>query len=183
MIEESDLLTRIARLERGNRIMKGTVIAITLLAAALFLVARFERGRRLVVKELVVTDDAGNVVAQLQASHRRTCLELEGSAELTKAELYADKTYGAFLKLTSRDPAGRAYLSAGERVSEGGYMVPALLIEGEAGKGMLSFDAGTETELVFGRGVEDNAIMLSGGADRPTLKVWGTGGKSLWVAP
>jgi hypothetical protein len=183
MIEEGNLLARIERLERGNRIMKGAFIAMALLAAALFLVTRFESGRRLVAEELVITDDAGNVVAKLGSAHHRTCLELDGSAELTKAALCADKTYGAFLNLTSRDPAGRAYLSAGERVPEGGYMVPALLVEGEAGKGMLSFHAGTETELVFGRGVEENAVMLSGGRDRPTLKVWGAGGKSLWAAP
>jgi hypothetical protein len=152
-----------------------------------FFVARFEIGRRLVVKQLVVTDDAGNVVAQLGSSYQRTCLHLEGSAESTKADLCSDNKYGAFLHLTSQNPAGRAYLSAGERVPEGGYMMPGLIIQGQDGKGMLSFSAGSEegaeSELVFGRGVEDNSIMLSGGSEQPTLTVWGAGGKALWTAP
>src|SRR5450755_748898 len=179
MVDEGDLLKRVARLERENRLMKGAVAVALLLAVALFLVPRFESGRRLVVKELVVTDDAGNVVAQLGSSHQRTCLHLEGSAESTKADVCSDNKYGAFLKLSNRNPAGIAYLSAGERVPEGGYMVPGLFIEGEAGKGMLSFHAGGENQLVTGRGVENNAIMLSGGADRPTLSVWGADGKAL----
>jgi hypothetical protein len=186
MIDEGDLLRRITRLERENRIIKSAVIAAVLLAVALFFVARLENGRRLVAKQLVVTDDAGNIVAQLGTSNRRTCLQLQGRADLTNAELCADKIYGAFLHLTSQNP-GRAYLSAGERVPEGGYMVPGLIIEGEAGKGMLSFNtgaqAGAESELVFGRGVEDNSIMLSGSSDRPTIKVWGADGKALWTAP
>ena len=70
---------------------------------------------------------------------------------------------------------------------EGGDMIPGRFIEGEVEKGMLSFNtgaqAGAETELVFGRGVEDNAIMLSGGSDRPALKMWGADGKTLWTAP
>ena len=183
MTDERDLLTRIARLERENRLMKGAIVAAVLLAVTLFLVPRFENGRRLVVKELVVTDDAGNVVAQLRSSHQRTCLHLEGIAESTKAELCSDNKYGAFLNLTNRSPAGMAYLSAGERVPEGGYMVPGLFIEGEAGKGMLSFHAGGENQLVIGRGVENSAIMLSGGSERPTINVWGADGKALWTAP
>lgn len=183
MIEEVDVLTRIARLERENRITKGAVIAAVLIAAALFCLARFEGGRRLVVKQLVVTDDAGNVVAELGLSHQKVCLQLKGGTDLTKAELCADQKYGASLSLASRPPGGRALLSAGERVPEGGYMVSGLFIEGETGKGMLSFHAGSETELVIGRGVEDHAIMLSEGSDGPTINVWGAGGKALWTAP
>lgn len=183
MIEQADLLTRITRLERENRIIKSAVIAAVLLAVAIFFVVRFENRSRLVVKQLVVTDDAGNVVAQLGSSYQRTCLHLEGSTESTKAELCSDNKYGAFLHLTNRNPAGMAYLSAGERVPEGGYMVPGLFIEGEEGKGMLSFHAGGENQLVIGRGVENHAIMLSGGPDRSTLSVWGAGGKALWTAP
>jgi hypothetical protein len=37
MIEEGEVLTRIGRLERENRIMKGTLVAAVLFAAALFL--------------------------------------------------------------------------------------------------------------------------------------------------
>jgi hypothetical protein len=183
MIEEADVVTRIARLERENRITKGMVIAALLIAAALFWLARFEAGRRLVVKQLVVMDDAGNVVAQLGSSHQKVCLQLNGGTDLNKAELCADQKYGASLNLASRNPGGQAHLSAGERVPEGGYMLPGLFIEGETGKGMLSFHAGRETELVIGRGVEDQAITLSEGSERPTINVWGAGGKALWTAP
>jgi hypothetical protein len=124
MIGEGDLLqgSRITRLERENRIMKGALIAAMLLVAALFLAARFESGSRLVVKELLFTDDAGNVGAQLGSSRQGTCLHREGSAELTKADLCADKVYGAFLNLASLNPVGTAHLSSISRgESAGGW--------------------------------------------------------------
>jgi hypothetical protein len=195
MSEMEQLQKCVAALESQNRKIRWVIGGLTLLVLLLaFVTARLWTRDNLALRELTVKDKLGNVVATLASQNSRTCLHLNGRQDTTSVDLCADNRYGSFLNLRNHDPESSASISAGQRVPEGGWMVPGLFIKGAgentfevnvSGGGVNVFGDKLEdkAEVVVGKGPDSSAVVLLSGQDKPAVQVLGPDGKIRWTTP
>ncbi len=202
MNNENDLLTRITKLESAQRRSKWLPgLAILLLGAlsiTTILRAADRRNQKkqnhqayqsnqgtVRVRELILTNQDGEVVAHLSANLRGTCLELTGRRKVSMASLCVDNDYGSNLKLSNQNLGSNVDLTAGQLIYEGGiHRVPGLSIEEGFHKNGIWINVASESNLKIGHGSRDeNSLYMTAGKDSPAIRLVGPSGEQIWKAP
>jgi hypothetical protein len=188
MSEIEQLQKCIADLESQNRKIRRVIggLAVLLLFLAL-ITARLWTRDALTLRELMVKDRFGNVVATLASKNSSTCLHLNGRQDATSVDLCAGNRYGAFLDLRNQDPVQETSISAGHNIPEGGRMVPGLFIKGPGesmfGVNVLGANGIDKTEVVVGKGPDSSAVVLLSEKDKLAVQLLGPDGKIRWTTP
>lgn len=185
MENETQLLAKVKRLESLYLRITWVGGLLFVFVAVISLWGRMGSKDSISVREVLIKDEAGRVVAKLGTNDLSgTCLQLKSKEEGSAAELCVGDAATSSLMLSTHRGATRAFLSAGSRLYEnGGVLSPGLLIADADGEKLVSATLGAETKLIIGRGTENNSVVIAAPPTKPTIKLLGGEGKPLWTAP
>jgi len=175
------LLSRIEVLESRQRSISWIAFALATVLVSFGVLREMRRVGTLEVRELVVKNESGSVVARLRGDRNGACLELAGNGKATTADLCASENYGSIINLN--DGRKRTFLSAGARYSEpSAEVLPGLIISEVSGK-TISLSGGEYPALSIRESGTDKAAVLGFERQGPTLRLVSTEGRALWTAP
>lgn len=175
------LLRRIEALESRQRSVGWVVFTLAVVLVGIGVLRETKKGGTLEVRELVVKNESGAVVARLRGDPSGACLGLTGSGKVTTADLCASENSGSIISLN--DGRRRTFLSAGARYAEPTTEVlPGLIISEVSGK-TISLSGGEYPALSIREPGTDKAAVFAFERQGPTLRLVDTEGKVLWTAP
>jgi len=161
-------------------------LCLIILSLSIYLAFRsFATGKVIEAEGIILKDSAGNQRARLTLRASTTCLEIVGPLNDATAEICADDKNGSSLLLTDKVGRSRAFLSAGQELSEvGARLAPGLVIAADDGKNLYSVQVGNETQFLIGRGDERNSLVYrSDGKNANSLTITDAAGKPKTTLP
>ncbi|MFI5098581.1 MAG: hypothetical protein ACHQT6_11470 [Candidatus Acidiferrales bacterium] len=182
MAEHSDLAAQVDKLRRDILWTKCIAGLLILCLVAVVIVSRPRHPKIVEATQLILKDEAGNVVASLgKGAFGETCLTLSAKAHAAVSELCVADDGGGFLDLHDLNTESRATLTPGFTMHESlaTHFPAGLLIEKDASKHFVNMSLRDETKMVIGHGSNDS-IILSSPTNKPAITLFNGDGKQIW---